>query len=749
MTSKTIFQNLPFFKAGATTRLFSTLRFDSKEAFRSNLIRGFVTESKPAISSNPSKPADITKKSEPGDFALAKPANTAEYVLSTVDQIVNWSRQGSIWPMRVVRVFEMMHMAAARYDQDRIGIVFRASPRQSDVMIVAGTLTNKMAPGLRKVYDQMPEPRWVISMGSCANGGGYYHYSYAVVRGCDRIVPVDIYVPGCPPTAEALMYGVLQLQKKMRRSRVKISDIFGNALGIFTHGTNHPMKPFRVRMTHNLVMNYGLCKKMEIFRPKPSTIDELTQFHTDDYINFLGKVTPSNMESCIKDCTRFNVGDDCPAFDGLLEYCRRATGGSLEGAARLNHGLCDVAVNWAGGLHHAKKQEASGFCYVNDIVVAILELLRYHKRVLYIDIDIHHGDGVEEAFYSTDRVMTLSFHNFGEYFPGTGDIHDMGIGKGRYYSVNFPLREGVDDATYKSVFEPVVSHVIDWYKPSVIVLQCGADSLSGDRLGCFNLSSKGHADCVRFVKKFNIPMLVLGGGGYTIRNVSRAWAYETGVIVGQEIGPGLPSNNSGNDYFGPEYTLMVHPSNMENKNTREYLEKIMMTIFENLDRSRHVPSVQIQDIPGKNHIFDDINEDENDPDERISQQQYDKHIVPDNEYEDSSDEESIYNSIIPVEYGPSKYVRSYRHKIIQNRSQKNLLSKLEPTVKYSDIIYPQNNNNGQFSMEVLDEVIMVEANSPKTDGIVSTYPVRDKVYTLKPRRNGSISYYGQSLDQFL
>jgi len=134
---------------------------------------------------------------------------------------------------------EMMHMAAARYDQDRLGVVFRASPRQSDVMIVAGTLTNKMAPALRKVYDQMPEPRWVISMGSCANGGGYYHYSYAVVRGCDRkyfsackgdqfypfslgIVPVDIYVPGCPPTAEALLYGMLQLQRKMRRNRKSV-----------------------------------------------------------------------------------------------------------------------------------------------------------------------------------------------------------------------------------------------------------------------------------------------------------------------------------------------------------------------------------------------------------------------------------------------------------------------------------------------------------------------------------------------
>lgn len=139
-----------------------------------------------------------------------------------MDKIANWARQGSMWPMTfglACCAVEMMHVATARYDQDRLGVVFRASPRQSDVMIVAGTLTNKMAPALRKVYDQMPEPRWVISMGSCANGGGYYHYSYSVVRGCDRIVPVDLYVPGCPPTAEALLYGMLQLQRKMRRSR--------------------------------------------------------------------------------------------------------------------------------------------------------------------------------------------------------------------------------------------------------------------------------------------------------------------------------------------------------------------------------------------------------------------------------------------------------------------------------------------------------------------------------------------------
>jgi len=146
--------------------------------------------------------------------------NKAEYALARMDDLLNWGRKGSIWPLTfglACCAVEMMHIAAPRYDMDRYGVVFRASPRQADVIIVAGTLTNKMAPALRKVYDQMPEPRWVISMGSCANGGGYYHYSYSVVRGCDRIVPVDIYVPGCPPTAEALLYGVLQLQKKVKR----------------------------------------------------------------------------------------------------------------------------------------------------------------------------------------------------------------------------------------------------------------------------------------------------------------------------------------------------------------------------------------------------------------------------------------------------------------------------------------------------------------------------------------------------
>ncbi len=141
-----------------------------------------------------------------------------DYVVTPVNSIVSWARQGSFWPLTfglACCAVEMMHSTVSRYDFDRFGVIFRATPRQSDLIIVAGTLTNKMAPALRRLYEQILDPKWVLSMGSCANGGGYYHYSYSVVRGCNRIIPVDIYVPGCPPTAEALLYGVIQLQKSL------------------------------------------------------------------------------------------------------------------------------------------------------------------------------------------------------------------------------------------------------------------------------------------------------------------------------------------------------------------------------------------------------------------------------------------------------------------------------------------------------------------------------------------------------
>jgi acetoin utilization deacetylase AcuC-like enzyme len=286
---------------------------------------------------------------------------------------------------------------------------------------------------------------------------------------------------------------------------------------------------------------------------------------------------------------RYGLDGDCPVFPGMFDFCRLYAGASIEGAAKLNAGQYDVAVNWAGGLHHAKRAQASGFCYVNDCVLGIMELLRAHARVLYIDIDIHHGDGVEEAFYCSDRVMTLSLHLFRPefFFPGTGALEEVGEGQGRGYAVNVPLLEGCTDADYLGMFKPILARVMEVFDPGAVVLQCGAppstrrspprgcpglgvvsrtgararrsalgaggstqsltltaasfalfvvvllaagaDALVGDRLGALNLTLEGHAEAVAYVKSFNLPMLVLGGGGYTKTTVARAWTLDTGA----------------------------------------------------------------------------------------------------------------------------------------------------------------------------------------------------------------------------
>ncbi|KAJ5601930.1 hypothetical protein N7510_011464 [Penicillium lagena] len=428
----------------------------------------------------------------------------------------------------------------------------------------------------------------------------------------------------------------------------KVAYFYDSDVGNYAYVSGHPMKPHRIRMAHSLVMNYGLYKKMEIYRAKPASKYEMTQFHTDEYIDFLSKVTPDNMDNFSKEQSKYNVGDDCPVFDGLFEFCGISAGGSMEGAARLNRNKCDIAVNWAGGLHHAKKSEASGFCYVNDIVLGILELLRFKQRVLYVDIDVHHGDGVEEAFYTTDRVMTVSFHKYGEYFPGTGELRDIGVGPGKYYAVNFPLRDGINDESYQSIFEPVIKSVMEWYRPEAVVLQCGGDSLSGDRLGCFNLSMRGHANCVNYVKSFNLPTLILGGGGYTMRNVARTWAYETGILVGEGLGSHLPFNDY-YEYFAPDYELDVRPSNMDNANTREYLDKIRNQVVENLKRTAFAPSVQMTDVPRNpmvegmdddaDDILDDLDEDEN-KDKRFTERRFDQFVEKVGELSDSEDEET-------------------------------------------------------------------------------------------------------------
>ncbi|XP_076440850.1 histone deacetylase 3-like [Babylonia areolata] len=403
-------------------------------------------------------------------------------------------------------------------------------------------------------------------------------------------------------------------------------------VGNFHYGQGHPMKPHRIALTHSLVLHYDLHKKMKVYKPYRATFHDMCRFHSEEYIEFLRRVTPVNLQSYTKSLTHFNVGEDCPVFDGMFDFCSLYTGASLEGAVKLNNGHCDIAINWSGGLHHAKKYEASGFCYVNDIVIAILELLKYHQRVLYIDIDIHHGDGVQEAFYLTDRVMTVSFHKYGNFFfPGTGDMYEIGADSGRHYSVNVPLKEGIDDESYMSVFKPVINSVMEFYQPTCVVLQCGADSLGSDRLGCFNLSVKGHGECVKVVKDYGLPMLVLGGGGYTKKNVARCWTYETAILLDEQISNEMPYNDY-LAYFAPDFSL--HPdisTKQENLNTKQYLEAIRIATHENLKNLACAPSVQMHDVPPDLCME---NSEETDPDLQPNDEELDKRAEAANEFYD-------------------------------------------------------------------------------------------------------------------
>ncbi|KAL0289442.1 UNVERIFIED_CONTAM: Histone deacetylase 6 [Sesamum calycinum] len=336
----------------------------------------------------------------------------------------------------------------------------------------------------------------------------------------------------------------------------RVSYFYEPTIGDYYYGQGHPMKPHRIRMAHNLIVHYALHRRMEISRPFPAGPEDIRRFHSPEYVEFLSSVSPDTLHdhTHARHLKRFNVGEDCPVFDGLFSFCQASAGGSIGAAVKLNRQDADIAINWAGGLHHAK------------------------KRVLYVDIDIHHGDGVEEAFYVTDRVMTVSFHKFGDFFPGTGHIKDIGAAAGKYYALNVPLNDGVNEK---------LPYFISSHHPK---------------------GHGGHADCLRFLRSFNVPLMVLGGGGYTIRNVARCWCYETAVAVDVEPDNRLPYNEY-YEYFGPDYTLHVEPSHMENLNTERDLEKIRNMLLEQLSKLQHVPSVPFQTMPPTTEVPEEREED--------------------------------------------------------------------------------------------------------------------------------------------
>jgi len=382
---------------------------------------------------------------------------------------------------------------------------------------------------------------------------------------------------------------------KTTRKR-KVAYYFDDGATKYNYGTGHPMKPQRVELTHDLLDSLGVLKHVTKYRPLGLSEENLQLFHTADYVKFLRQVNTENIRQELANNTHnLSDGGDCPVFNGIYQFNQRAAGASVGAAYRLNQGDMEICVNWGGGFHHAKRNEASGFCYVNDIVLSILELCRRHERVLYVDIDIHHGDGVEEAFYCTDRVCTVSFHKYGEnFFPKSGAKDDIGVGAGKGYSLNVPLKDGMDDQTYVTLYDTIMTKVMEWYRPTAVVMCCGADSLAGDRLGTFNMSEKGHSHCIEFFKKYNIPILLTGGGGYTVKNVACCWSYETALCVEKhQTLKEIPMSHYW-DYYAPDFDIRIPISNTrENQNDSEYLNDIVVSLMESMRNLPHAPSAPI------------------------------------------------------------------------------------------------------------------------------------------------------------
>jgi acetoin utilization protein AcuC len=309
----------------------------------------------------------------------------------------------------------------------------------------------------------------------------------------------------------------------------------------YDYGPTHPLRIARLKLTYELIKAYGLLDLPTVqFIPTAKAEEkDLTSFHSREYIDILKHANEGRLTG---DAYSYGLGPgDNPIFPGLYDWSLWVTGATLQAVDFVASGKGKVAFNIAGGLHHAQRSRASGFCYVNDPVIGILRLLEKGKRVAYIDIDAHHGDGVQNAFYQTDQVLTISLHETGyALFPGTGFEHEIGEGKGEGYSVNLPFLPYTDDEVYVWAFEEVVPELLHAFQPDVVVTQLGVDSFYNDPLANLNLSILGYEQIIRRIKDLATDWVALGGGGYDVSNVARAWTLAWAVMNGIELKEELP-----------------------------------------------------------------------------------------------------------------------------------------------------------------------------------------------------------------
>ena len=306
--------------------------------------------------------------------------------------------------------------------------------------------------------------------------------------------------------------------------------------------SDHPMRPVRLRYTHDLLQSYGAFdgETSKLLLPRPATEEELKLLHSADYVS---AVRSFSLGLTGYDPSRFNFAGqgDNPIYPGMYDAAILSTGASLVAAELLVNREVDVAFSISGGLHHAAVGQASGFCVFNDPAIAIKYLLTHGMRVAYIDIDAHHGDGVQNAFFEEDRVLTISVHESGQFlFPGTGFVKDLGVGKGTGYSVNLPLYPYTDDEIYLQAFRDIVPPLLRAFAPDVLVTQLGIDSYHSDPLTHLQVTTMGYVDAVKELSRMDIPWLALGGGGYDLMAVARAWTLAYGVMLDVEWPDQIP-----------------------------------------------------------------------------------------------------------------------------------------------------------------------------------------------------------------
>jgi acetoin utilization protein AcuC len=345
--------------------------------------------------------------------------------------------------------------------------------------------------------------------------------------------------------------------------------MYSDELASFDYGASHPFKPSRAKQFYDLLNRYSLIfeSNQKVIAPKPIDEELLYLFHDKSYIDLLKKCDGGeyNIEM-------YGVGlgtDDNPVMKGMYNFALTATGATYHGAMMLLEGPTKFVFNPVGGFHHAGRNHAEGFCYINDIAITIEDLVRRGKRVAYIDIDVHHGNGVQNAFYETNKVLTISLHESGKtLYPWSGFEDGIGIREGRGHNVNVPLLSGTDDEVYLYAFREIVPPLIGAFKPDIVFAEIGGDVHRDDPLAHFNVTSNGFREVVRMIRDASPKVIATGGGGYNLFKTAALWAlawaemcgiephdHYAGIVGGMMYGPEAQSGSLDDPPFvleGPE-----------------------------------------------------------------------------------------------------------------------------------------------------------------------------------------------------